>query len=33
MIAAIWLTAAEAIRFLQVDEFDNLCNEDQDITL
>ena len=32
MVAARRLTAAEAIRFLQVDEFDNSCDKDQDIT-
>ena len=32
MVAARRLTAAEAIRFLKVDEFDNSCDKDQDIT-
>ena len=32
MVAARRLAAAEAIRFLQVDEFDNSCDKDQDIT-
>ena len=32
MVTAISLTAVETIRFLQVDEFDNSYNEDQDIT-
>ena len=32
MVTARQLTAAEAIRFVQVDEFDNSCDKDQDIT-
>ena len=32
MATARQLTAAEAIRSLQVDEFDNSCDENEDIT-
>ena len=32
MATARRLTAAEAIRSLQVDEFDNSCDEDEDTT-
>ena len=32
MATAGRLTAAEAIRSLQVDEFDNSCDENEDIT-